>query len=165
MTGLWPRGFLSLTAAMPLRVVEGASKFIEGASLYKTIQPPCGRGNAFPLWWLAPPPSPNFVVGLWVFSNGALSLQESIERFILPPLAGEVRRSRIGGGERSEPVSRMLFMPYDTESKSRNADFISIPKGETTHYILRVAIAPSPSVVTDSLDFQVADAPLQIQFA
>ena len=28
---------LSLTAAMPLRVVEGASKFIEGASLYKTF--------------------------------------------------------------------------------------------------------------------------------
>ena len=24
----------------------------------KTIQPPCGRGNAFPLWWLAPPPFP-----------------------------------------------------------------------------------------------------------
>ena len=46
LTGLWPRGFLSLTAAMPLRVVEGASKFIEGASLYKTIQPPYGRGNA-----------------------------------------------------------------------------------------------------------------------
>ena len=39
------------------------------------------------------------------------------------------------------------------------------PKGETTHYILRVASAPSPSAVTDSLDFQVADAPLQIQFA
>ena len=52
------------------------------------------------------------------------------------------------------------------KSKSRNADFIIIaPKGETTHYILRVASAPSPSVVTDSLDFQVADAPLQIQFA
>ena len=28
--------FLSLTAAMPLRVVEGASKFIEGASLDRT---------------------------------------------------------------------------------------------------------------------------------
>ena len=28
---------LSLTAAMPLRVVEGASKFIEGAILYKTF--------------------------------------------------------------------------------------------------------------------------------
>ena len=69
-------------------------------------------------------------------------------------------------GERSEPVSRMVILPYDTESQSRNADFISIaPKGETTHYILRVASAPSPSVVTDSLDFQAADAPLQIQFA
>ena len=39
------------------------------------------------------------------------------------------------------------------------------PKGETTHYILRVASAPSSTAVTDSLDFQVADAPLQIQFA
>gem|GEM_PF-3877006 len=48
LTGLWPRGFLSLTAAMPLRVVEGASKFIEGASLYKTIQPPCGRRKCIP---------------------------------------------------------------------------------------------------------------------
>ena len=33
---------------MPLRVVEGASKFIEGASLYKTIQPPCGRRKCIP---------------------------------------------------------------------------------------------------------------------
>ena len=148
MTGLSPRGFLSLTAALPLRVVEGASKFIEGASLYKTfttgLSPvekpynrPAGVGNAFPLWWLAPPscpvgsmsldsrvaysspmnpvPLPPPQAGaLWMLSNGAMSLQESIERFILPPLAGEVRRSRIGGGERSEPVSRMLIKPYDT---------------------------------------------------
>ena len=33
--------------------------------------------------------------------------------FILPPPAGEVRRSRIGGGERSEPVSRMRIKLYD----------------------------------------------------
>ena len=39
------------------------------------------------------------------------------------------------------------------------------PKGETTHYDLCVASAPSSTAVTDSLDFQVADAPLQIQFA
>jgi len=70
-----------------------------------------------PLWWLAPPPSPHFVVGLWMLSHGAMSLQESIERFILPPEQGEVRRSRIGGGERSEPIRRMLIMPYDTESQ------------------------------------------------
>ena len=61
-----------------------------------------------------------------MLSHGAMSLQEGIERFILPPEQGEVRRSRIGGGERSEPIRRMLTMPYDTESKSRNADFISI---------------------------------------
>ncbi len=53
-----------------------------------------------------------------------------------------------------------------TEGVSR-APFLKSapPKGETTHYILCVANAPSSSAVTDSLDFQVADAPLQIQFA
>ena len=104
--------------------------------------------------------------------------EESVSRcFILPPLAGEVRRSRIGGGEHSEPVSRTVFMPCDTDSQSRNAPCVpfrgrgprsgegvdggkndyeiflfyvlSPPKGETTHYILRVASAPSPTAVTD----------------
>ena len=91
-----------------------------------TGQPRFARGNAFPLWWLAPPPFPA--------SGGTITraycraiYEESVSRcFILPPLAGEVRRSRIGGGERSEPISKMLTMPYDTESQSRNADFISI---------------------------------------
>ena len=67
-----------------------------------------------PLWWLA---FPLYEGALWVLSLGAMSLQESIERFILPPEQGEVRRSRIGGGERSEPIRRMLIMPYDTESQ------------------------------------------------
>ena len=31
-------------------------------------------------------------------------------------------------GERSEPVNRIVLMLYDTESKSRNADFISIAR-------------------------------------
>ena len=45
---------------------------------------------------------------------------------------GKSGAARIGGGERSEPVSRMLIMPYDTESKSRNADFILIAReGDT----------------------------------
>ena len=35
-------------------------------------------------------------------------------------------RSQIGGGERSEPISRMLFMTYDADRLIRNADFISI---------------------------------------
>ena len=41
--------------------------------------------GVFSLWWLAPPPSPRGAVGLWMFSHGAMSLQESIERFILSP--------------------------------------------------------------------------------
>ena len=41
----------------------------------------------------------------------------------------------------------MLIKSYDTESKSRNADFILIaPKGETTHYILRVASLRGPPI-------------------
>ena len=51
--------------------------------------------------------------------NNPCLLQSRLRReasrcFILPPLAGEVRRSRIGGGERSEPISRMLIMLYDS---------------------------------------------------
>ena len=65
---------------------------------------------------------------LWMLSHGAMSLPESIERFILLPEQGEVRRSRIGGGERSEPIRRMIIIPYDIESQSRNADFISIAR-------------------------------------
>ena len=55
--------------------------------------------------------------------------EESVSRcFILPPLAGEIRRSRKGGGERSELISRILCISYDTESQSRNADFILIAR-------------------------------------
>ena len=89
--------------------------------------------GVFPLWWLAPPPFPPQAGALWMLSYGVMSLQESIERPILPPEQGEVRRSRIGGGERSEPIRRILIMPYDTESKSRNADFISIARRAIHH--------------------------------
>ena len=63
--------------------------------------------------------------------NNPCLLQSRLRReasrcFILPPEQGEVRRSWIGGGERSEPISRMLIMPYDAEGQSRNADFILI---------------------------------------
>ena len=67
-----------------------------------------------------------------MLSHGAMSLQESIERFILSPGWGKVRRSRIGGGERSEPITRMPIMPYDTESQSRNADFKTCGEAATT---------------------------------
>ena len=41
---------------------------------------------------------------------------------------GKSGAARIGGGERSEPISRMLIMPYDIESQARNADFILIAR-------------------------------------
>ena len=56
--------------------------------MIKPSQPPCGRGRS-PLWCLTAPPSPRGAVGLWMLSHGAMSLQESIERFILSPGWGE----------------------------------------------------------------------------
>ena len=70
-----------------------------------------------------------------MLSHGAMSLQESIEQFILSPGWGKVQRSRIGGGERSEPVTRMLIMSYDTESKSRNV--LASPLGEEGHEVAK----------------------------
>ena len=88
-----------------------------------------GGGNAIPLWWLAPPPFPR---KRWHYKAPLcceLLMKGLLFRALFcPPLAGEVRRSRKGGGERSEPIRRMLIIPYDTESKSRNADFISIAR-------------------------------------
>ena len=40
------------------RVEVGASNYRRRPLMKKPLQPPCGRGNAFPLWWLAPPPCP-----------------------------------------------------------------------------------------------------------
>ena len=77
--------------------------------MYKTIQPPCGRWKCIPPLVAGATTFPHFVVGLWMLSLVAMSLQESIERFILPPEQEEVRRSRIGGGERSEPIRRIVF--------------------------------------------------------
>ena len=62
--------------------------------------------------------------------------EESVSRcFILPPEQGEVRRSRIGGGERSEPIRRMLIIPYDIESQSRNV--LASPLGEEGHEVAK----------------------------
>ena len=131
MTGLSPRGFLSLTAALPLRVVVGALK---GASINAALRQqekpynrPDGRGNAIPLWWLAPPPFPRKRGHYKALLCCELLMKGLLFRALCFPLhRGKSGAAGKGGGERSEPIRRMLFMPYDTESKSRNADFISI---------------------------------------
>ena len=48
---------------------------------------------------------------------------------------GQSGAARIGGGERSEPVSRIVFKPYDTESKSRNV--LASPLGEEGHEVAK----------------------------
>ncbi len=85
-----------------------------------------------PFWWLAPPPSPRW--GDFILRY-ALSEGIALQSFILPPEQGEVRRSRIGGGERSEPISRMFFMTYNTKSQSRNV--LASPLGEEGHEVAK----------------------------
>ena len=97
LTGLSPRGFLSLTAAMPLRVVEGAYELIEGASLYKTFTTALRARKCIPPLVAGATTFPPQAMGLWVLRHGAMPLQESIERFILSPGWEKVRRSRIRG--------------------------------------------------------------------
>ena len=41
-----------------------------------------------------------------------------------PCIGGSPAQPDRGGGERSEPVSRMLIMPYDIESQSRNVSCV-----------------------------------------
>ena len=52
-----------------------------------------------------------------------------------PRNRGKSGAARIGGGERSEPVSRMVILPYDTESKSRNV--LASPLGEEGHEVAK----------------------------
>ena len=78
----------------------------------KLYNRPAGE-EMHPFWWLAPPPSPRW--GDFILRY-ALSEGIALQSFILPPEQGEVRRSRIGGGERSEPISRMIIIPDDIES-------------------------------------------------
>ena len=109
--------------------------------MIKPLQPPCGRRKCIPSFG-----------GTITRAYCRAIYEESVSRcFILPPEQGwqgntirkeakrpenrvtrfpveKVRRSRKGGGERSELITRMLIITYDTESQSRNADFISIAR-------------------------------------
>ena len=78
------------------RVVVGAFTFMESASLYKTfttgLSPvgkqasrPCVRGNAFPLWWLAPPPCP---VGIMSLDSRVAALPYESSFFATPASGG-----------------------------------------------------------------------------
>ena len=48
---------------------------------------------------------------------------------------GKSGAARIGGDERSEPIRRMVILPYDTESQSRNV--LASPLGEEGHEVAK----------------------------
>ena len=52
-----------------------------------------------------------------------------------PDCGGKVVAQPPKGGERSEPVSRIVFKPYDTESKPRNV--LASPLGEEGHEVAK----------------------------
>ena|GEM_PF-4168171 len=103
-TDLWSEGVVAPAAQYKENLYNRA--FARG----KTIQPRRRReGNAYPLWWLAPPPLPRWEACHWILSRPRapyessslatplkrghygysalcyMTLRESIERFILPP--------------------------------------------------------------------------------
>ena len=83
----------------------------------------------FPLWWLAPPPFPRKRGHYKAPLCCELLMKGLFFRALFCPLnRGKSGAARIGGGERSEPITRMLIMPYDKEGQSRNADFILIAR-------------------------------------
>ena len=124
----------------------------------KPLQPPCGRGNASPFGGYATTFPPRWEACHLILSR----LRLPANQVPLPPQAGALQGSakpcthkslyfkhglfcplhrgksgatRIGGGERSEPVSRMVILPYDTESKSRNV--LASPLGEEGHEVAK----------------------------
>ena len=56
----------------------------------KTIQPPCGRGNASPLWWLAPPPCP---VGSMSLDSQSSTAPYESSSFATPASGGTITRA------------------------------------------------------------------------
>ena len=72
--------------------------------------------GVFPLWWLAPPPCPR-KRGHYKAPLCCERLMKGMLRGVLfcPLHRGKSGAARIGGGERSEPITRVLIMPYDTE--------------------------------------------------
>ena len=70
-----------------------------------------------------------------VISSGGFMRKLSRGVLFFPLNRGKSGAARIGGGERSEPIRRMLIMPYDTDSQSRNA--LASPLGEEGHEVAK----------------------------
>ena len=70
-----------------------------------------------------------------VISSGGFMRRLSRGVLFCPLHRGKSGAARIGGGERSEPIRRMLIMSYDTDSQSRNV--LASPLGEEGHEVAK----------------------------
>ena len=66
--------------------------------MIKPLQPPCGRGNVFPLWWLAPPPCP--VGSMSLDSRVAYSSPMNPVPLTPPQFGGAAKGKRLNGQAR-----------------------------------------------------------------
>ena len=66
-------------------------------------------------------------------SSGGFMRRLSRSVLFCPLHRGKSGAARIGGDERSEPIRRMVILPYDTESQSRNV--LASPLGEEGHEV------------------------------
>lgn len=73
-----------------------------------------------PLWWLTPPPSPRFAVGLWVLSSVPHDSAGKRRVAYSVPRMGEVRRSRIRGSGQRPLIIAMLSLLMNPKASSRN---------------------------------------------
>ena len=87
-----------------------AKTFTTGLRPRKTGQPPCGRGNAFPLWWLAPPPCP---VGSMSLDSRVARLPYESSSFATPASGGTITRAYCRAIY-EESVSRCFILPLCT---------------------------------------------------
>ena len=62
-------------------------------------------------------------------------------------------------------IFRLLMLPYKSSSHSASTAVTDSLDFQVADAPLQIQFASASTAVTDSLDFQVADAPLQIQFA
>ena len=123
----------------------------------KTSQPRSARGNAFLLWWLAPPPCPVGSVSLdsqsptapcessslatptsWGHYKAPLCCELLMKGLLFralfcPRLRGKSGEAGKGEVSAASQSAELFFMPYDIESQSRNADFISIARRAIHH--------------------------------
>ena len=80
----------------------------------KPLQPPCGRGNAIPLWWLTPPPCP---VGSMSLDSRVARLPYESSSFATPASGGRITRAYCRAAY-EENDSRCFILPPLHRGKS-----------------------------------------------